>query len=493
MNTQNLKVFAERLRTHLESHNLIIKHGQALDLIAAIPGLRNWPEVIAFPARYANLQLEQSTVERLTKRIAKLHALRLSVDQLCQVLNPSPVSILTVWPNGPVPGLYVTTSPKAIDAAIAKYETATAGALLYAESAGSSSDSAIDLGESGLFSPGMDRLPSGTLLVIGPLPLTQESWSDNKDRLNVAAGLVYESSLRVIVLVETPLPENLHSDFALLLSPDNKIDSLQMDVLGVATESGDLQVVEPFVQRRLIPAKIQNFITTQRIPEVLETTLKQAVTKRPYGIIALGYSHDADSSVARLEALLPLTEIVGSAARIQPTFRLGYSKNGSPLSPHFEGIPIFPSIESAYAHGYRRIVIESPYHGAIEAMVEYADKVCFLIPSYENHIEGILINTLSGRLDKNNRLSLINAILCIADITTDTEIHVVCEAFVGSASAQIPDDSYDKFWEYIKSHRSVRWEDQLTELLAANKVTPKQAMKSLRLSSLKPYLTSTTV
>ena len=137
-----------------------------------------------------------------------------------------------------MPGVYVTISQKAIDTAIARYETATDGALLYAEDAGRSSDAAIDLGEHGLFSRGMDRLPSGTLVVVGPVPLTQESWSDNKDRLNAAANLAHSSSLRVVVLAETPLPENLHSDIDLLLGPDDEgLDSDPADVLGIVTES----------------------------------------------------------------------------------------------------------------------------------------------------------------------------------------------------------------------------------------------------------------
>ena len=82
----------------------------------------------------------------------------------------------------------------------------------------------------------MDRLPSGTLVVVGPLPLTQESWSDNKDRRHAAANLAYSSSLRVAVLADTPLPENLHSDIDLLLRPDDVgLDSKPVDVLGVVT------------------------------------------------------------------------------------------------------------------------------------------------------------------------------------------------------------------------------------------------------------------
>jgi len=52
--------------------------------------------------------------------------------------------------------------------------------------------------------------------------MTQESWSDNKDRLNTAANLACSSSLRVAVLAETPLPENPRSDIDLLLRPDDE-------------------------------------------------------------------------------------------------------------------------------------------------------------------------------------------------------------------------------------------------------------------------------
>lgn len=86
MDTQKLKVFAERLRAYLERQNLSLKHGQALDLIAAVPGLRNWPEVNAFPARVAVAHWDSQSADRLARRIAKLHALSLPADELLQAL-----------------------------------------------------------------------------------------------------------------------------------------------------------------------------------------------------------------------------------------------------------------------------------------------------------------------------------------------------------------------------------------------------------------------
>ncbi len=91
MDTQMLKVFAERLRAHLEQHQLHLKHGQALDLIAALPGLRNWPEVNAFPVRVAAGQLNDSSAERLSRRLTKNHGVSLTPAQLLQILKPARV------------------------------------------------------------------------------------------------------------------------------------------------------------------------------------------------------------------------------------------------------------------------------------------------------------------------------------------------------------------------------------------------------------------
>src|SRR5258707_1239305 len=83
------------------------------------------------------------------------------------------------WTARPTPGVYVTTSQKAIDALVVNYEEATGGALLYAEPAASGVAAAIDLGEHGLWSAGLDRVRSGTLIVVGPIGLAQGEWEDS--------------------------------------------------------------------------------------------------------------------------------------------------------------------------------------------------------------------------------------------------------------------------------------------------------------------------
>ena len=73
MEQQHLKLLASSVRTLLQNLNRSIKHGQSLDLVAAVPGLRNWPEVLAFPDRVANCDYDAVARERLARRIRRDH------------------------------------------------------------------------------------------------------------------------------------------------------------------------------------------------------------------------------------------------------------------------------------------------------------------------------------------------------------------------------------------------------------------------------------
>ncbi len=69
MNVEWLKSLAVGLRGALAEHGVTVSHGQALDLIAAVPGLRDWPEVIAFPDRVAACRFDEDAVERIARRV----------------------------------------------------------------------------------------------------------------------------------------------------------------------------------------------------------------------------------------------------------------------------------------------------------------------------------------------------------------------------------------------------------------------------------------
>lgn len=87
MDTSTLKVFAQRLRAHLQQHSISLRHGQALDLVAAVPGLRNWPEVNAFPDRVAEASYDDGACQRLVSRIAARYSKTFSAPDLHKALE----------------------------------------------------------------------------------------------------------------------------------------------------------------------------------------------------------------------------------------------------------------------------------------------------------------------------------------------------------------------------------------------------------------------
>ena len=250
MDTQQLKLLAGLVRGLLQPTHPSLGHGQALDLIAALPGLRNWPEVMAFPERVAAAELDTTSTGRLAFRLKKRYAVDMSPQELLVALSPPGAVVARgapqIWPSGPVPGVYIANSQKAIDALLKVYEDATDGALLDAERAGNGWSSAIDLGEYGIWSSGLDRVPSGTLLVIGPLELDQQSWDGTASRLETACRYALDSGHRVAVLLDSPTPEMLHQDVRLMVtSRDGHVDE-ETALIGVVTEEGELQARVPF-------------------------------------------------------------------------------------------------------------------------------------------------------------------------------------------------------------------------------------------------------
>jgi hypothetical protein len=193
MDIPQLKLLAERVRDALATQKHAIGYSQSLDLIAALPGLRNWPEVQAFPGHVARCEVSTTTVERLSRRLVK-RGVEMDTAALLRVLEPSAASSmgdddLELWPSGPVAGVYVTTSESAIHALTAAWDDATDGAAFYYEGIGLRGLDAIRLGEDGLRSSGLSRISSGTLIVVGPLVLTQEEWSNNSEKLQQACAL----------------------------------------------------------------------------------------------------------------------------------------------------------------------------------------------------------------------------------------------------------------------------------------------------------------
>ena len=90
MDVPQLKLLAGRVGGLLQQTSSLIGHSPALDLVAALPGLRSWPEVMAFPDRVAACELDATSAGRLAFRLKKKFALE---------LTPKAAGLCTLWPG----------------------------------------------------------------------------------------------------------------------------------------------------------------------------------------------------------------------------------------------------------------------------------------------------------------------------------------------------------------------------------------------------------
>lgn len=476
MDIPQLKLLAGRVRDLLEQSSHTIGHSQSLDLIAALPGLRNWPEVMAFPARVAACELDTTSSGRLSYRLKKHFALDMTSRDLLAalVLEGSAISgiVPQVWPSGPPPGVYVTTSQDAINALLERYEEATDGGLVYAERAGNGWDGSIDLGDYGLWSAGIERLPTGTLLVVGPIELDQSTWEEAAQRVEQACLHALTPGHRVAVLLDTPTPETLHEDLVLMVrsAAEDPSDSTYTALIGEVTEAGELQQRRPFSQGYPAPAVVQVSAGLDALPKSVQEALCKELTSKKSGIVLLGSSEIAENmAYEQIAACLTLTEHVGPVARVMPRHRSTPSKDWM-VPDAIKALPFLPSIESAYDQGYRRIIV-SPHYTEADKLLDYDDAM-FFCGTYGHDVSVISVG-LAARSGNQERalVARIIAVLGLLQVPSKSGMAIASDLFVRGELFGPTEEKFSECTEYLKENRLICWEDELTSLLDAGVVT----------------------
>ena len=386
----------------------------------------------------AACELTANTAGRLAHRLHRIHGVEFSPQGLVDALTPPEATCLVasaaplVWPRGPAPGVYVTTSQAAIDALLQQYDDATDGELVCAEAAGSGWDGAIDLGEYGPSSKGLARVPSGTLVVVGPLELNQGSWEATANKVEWACLRAQLDGHRVAVLVDTPQPDLMFKDIELAVrraAPEG--DDCYSALTGIVTEEGQLAPRLPFVQpRQALVVSTAGAPTTALPPRVVEL-LTARLRQRSAGFLVLSSCvWEEHLAIEEVAAALPLTEVAGPVARIKSRNRSTPDKDMM-VPDVVKTLPILPSVESAYAHGYRRMLVDAGYTDFRDLM-KYADDVLFFIGSHSLEADEALLETV--RFRGFDELSSVyeRLVVCIAvgPISVGSETVRVSDMFV---------------------------------------------------------------
>lgn len=491
MDIQQLKLYAERVRAALARARCDIKHGQALDLMAALPGLRNWPEVMAFPERVTRATLDEAAFARLVRRIQTKCRVEFTPQDLERVFAKGEEGVavvqLDVWRTGPAPGIYVTTSPQALANLIARYTDEVPGVAFFAEEAGRDAESAIELGEQGIYSKGLSLAPRGSLLVVGPLQLSEASWDECVGRVIAASNLVDERSMRVAVLVDTCSPATLHQDMAsMLLMEGDDGEFVDPTLQGVVVEDGRCECVAPFVAQYQRATAPLTWTAAAPLPKPLADTLAAALAFRRTGIFVAAHDPFLEPIHGLMDSMLAVLAPLGPVTIIQTSSHHSFPHDKESAG-RFGSLPVCPSIDVALAQGYRCLVVDAP-SGLEKAMVRHAKDACFLIHSHSGDVRGALLHGLGmGGYRHAENLEAITAILGVIGLESSSGRQVLCDAYHANGTA-IHAERMADLWEEVTARRAVRWEDQLSELLEAGTLTSRDIQKSLRLWGLDEFL-----
>lgn len=472
MDIPQLKLLAGHVRNLLKQADHSVGHNQSLDLIAALPGLRNWPEVQAFPDRVAACELDASAAGRLAYRLKRKFEMDLSSEDLLTALSPQqpsrPTSAPQIWPTGPAAGVYVTTSQAAIDGLVARYEEATDGALLYAERAANGAAGAIDLGDYGLWSSGLHRVPSGTLIVVGPMDLVQDEWERSTERLQMACTVAEVSGHRVAVLAQTPTPDDLCEDIRVMATtavPEGL--AYESALRGVVTETGDLVQQVPFARSWPQVRSVPIGATSEAIPATARLLLNQALRGRKSGFLVFGGDAVREHWAADLvDAGLALTEHAGPAARIMPRTRSTPAKDWW-VPEATKQLPFLPSIESAYERGYRRMVID-PHLVERDLLKKLAREVLFIAGTHGYEASTILfsgVRAVGSAEDEMDILTQIIGLLGIARLPSRTGVWPISDLFIGPGKFPVEAKRIRDIAEYVTENRALKWEDEVQVLI----------------------------
>lgn len=482
MDIEQLKLVGKRVRRLLNEHGHELGHSKSLDLVAAIPGLRNWPEVQAFPERVAAATLPGEGARRLRYRIDKTFGVDVPVAELCDRLAPvtgplqSSSPTPTIWPSGPAPGVYITSSPDHLKAAAAKYLEATDGALYYAEGV-VGGDECIELGDEGLYSPGLQKLPSGTLIAVGPVQLAESRWESAMHRIWLSCQL--GDLARVVVYIDSPDPETIAQDVELLAAQAIEEGLLEpgceSHLAGPISADGELLPRQPFAAEWPAPVPAPSFerVDNSPFPASYLDALASALREHPRGLYA--FSSDVLDEVGHggiemVATALRLAQSDEPVARIRSRPRSTPEKDRMVVEP-MDRLPIFSSVASAYARGYRRFVGEAHFMKGTNWW-DYLDDCQILLYTFHGGLASILLNALPPSPgNKRNVLTALQfAAACIWAPGKNGPAPVLDAVRPDSRAADFPADDDDAV-DYLYARRFMRQVDELAKLLEMGEVT----------------------
>lgn len=487
MDTEQLRLRAGSLCQFLAERGFSLSHNQCLDLLAAAAGLRNWPEVIAFPEKVGGAKLDQQAGARLGRRIASKGGPEIPGDELLSLLQATPPSHLRgtdVWPGGPPSGIYVTLDVHAVTLAIERYSEGSGDAMFFTSGVDFFEGNAIELGETGIFSAGLARAPTGTLLVMD-LAIGRARWEDLKSRMT-AAWNAADGGMRVLVLCSTPTPESLYRDVSLLTHTEGEPAPGETNwLVGIVSDDGHLRVQTPFAPARPGARRVESLPASElTLPQPIAEHLSGALSATTTGIVVAGMYRELNETnpLEVIAAMLPQLLPLGPIGRIP---RHNVYDGHHQVPDAIALLPVFSSVESAIEAGCATIVFDMAFYDELEEIRTHVQRSLFVIGVKALSVGRGITDTLSGMQDAEGMYDHLCAAICTGTVRGKTSKPLTWDMYVRvkdlvaeNSKRKRPREVEDMF----NAARVVRREDQIAQWLVDGVVSEKSIRKDF------PYL-----
>lgn len=216
------------------------------------------------------------------------------------------------------------------------------------------------------------------------------------------------------------------------------------------------------------------------ISMALMARLAQSVTRRQGGLLVVGGSEGSAERQGLLAAALIATEVVGPAAQVllprrgenrETTVEGSEVVDGATMenSTCVRGLSRFPSVETAYEAGYRRIVIEgSADPGQWNGLKkQYGADTCLILGTCDVEVKSAFMCRTASDWDALD--GLLGIVTAVRSWGTWTSISLY-DAFVRE-SRPLNRNRYESAVDAVQASRQFMWEGQALANLDAGRIT----------------------
>ncbi|MEM5460212.1 hypothetical protein VSR69_36010 [Paraburkholderia phytofirmans] len=295
----------------------------------------------------------------------------------------------------------------------------------------------------------------------------------------MACNHALNSGHRIAVLLDTPTPESAQADVRLLVTSRPDHTDHDTTLTGVVTDDGELEPRTPFAQPWPHVELVPTVATPDVFPASIKGRLSEALAGKTNGLLLFGSgSIDEHPAMHLVAASLALTERAGPAARVMPRHRSTPSKDWD-VPESIRALPYLPSIESAYARGYRRIIY-TPSYTRSGQLLAVSNDALLISGSYGSDLAQVFMasSRYGGSKDEESLLKRIIAVAATVDIPTSDGTASVADLYIANGQDVGTLKRFKEVDEFMAAHRVVRWEDELSSLLEAGSVTDEAVKKA---------------